>query len=488
MRGGPKRDADPSPLPLGAAESAAERFSAFCADYVTVPKGTGAGGRLALRPWQLALVASVLDAEPRPRLAGWMLPRGNGKSSLVAALALFELFTGPPGAEVDVIASDERQAGIALRTAQRMVELEPELERRCHLYQRQIRVPARGALLEVHPAEFRHLQGLDPSLAIVDELGFVDRRCYEALALAAGKRDTSTLLGIGTPGPDPADSVLLEMREYARAHPEDSSAIFREFSAAEFTDHPVDCEHCWQLANPALGDFLHRDALRAVLPPKTREATYRRARLCQFVSDHEGRFLPSGCWDGLGTGKPIPDGADVVLALDGSFNGDATALVVATVSPRPHFDVAGLWEPPRDDPDYRVNVADVEQAVRDSCRRWRVLEVTADPYRWTRTLQQLESENVATITEFPQSAQRMTPATSDFYKGAINGLMSHSGNPDLARHVSNSVVSDDARGVRIRKDGRHGLRIDLAVAAVMAQSRATWRARKQKTRRSRSFA
>jgi hypothetical protein len=28
----------------------------------------------------------------------------------------------------------------------------------------------------------------------------------------------------------------------------------------------VDCRHCWELANPALGDFLARDRLVACLP------------------------------------------------------------------------------------------------------------------------------------------------------------------------------------------------------------------------------
>ncbi len=453
-----------------------------------VPKGTGARGPLELRPWQVDLTASVLDATPQPRSAFWMMPRGQGKTTLLAALGLFDLFCGPEGAEVDIVATDERQAGIAFRTAQRMVELCPELESRCQLYQREIRVPARGALMQVHPAEPKHLEGLDPSLAILDEVGVIDRRVYEVVALAAGKRDRSTLLGIGTPGPDPADSVLLDMREYARANPGDRTLAFREFSAAAFTDHPVDCQHCWALANPALDDFLHRDALVALLPPKTREATYRRARLCQFVTDTDGKFLPSGAWELCENGQGIPAGSDVVLALDGSFNGDATAVVAATVSERPHFAVVGLWEPPRDQPGYRVPIADVEQAITDAARRWQVLEVTADPYRWARSLQALEADGLP-VTEFPQSAQRMTPATADFYKAAVNGQITHSGDPDLARHMGNAVVTEDSRGVRIRKADKHGAqRIDLAVAAVMALSRATWRNRKTKSRRARSFA
>lgn len=486
MKAGPKGKVDESPLPLEQFDTRSQAFAAFCASYVNVPKGTGAGGRLLLRPWQVELVASILDPAPLPRLGAWMMPRGQGKTTLLAALGLFDLFLGPEGAEVDIVATDERQAGISLRTAHRIIELEPALADRPHLYMKEIRVPARGALMQVHTAEPKHLEGLEPSLAIVDEVGVVDRRVWEVMLLAAGKRDSSLTLGIGTPGPNPEDSVLLEMREYGLSHPGDDTFVYREHSAAEFTDHPVDCEHCWELANPALDDFLHRDALRAMLPPKTRESTYRRARLCQFVTDTDGKFLPSGLWDTLATGKGIPDGANVVLALDGSFNGDATASIVATISATPHLDVAGLWEPPRDDPDYRVPVLEVEQAIRDACKRWKVAEVTADPYRWTRSLQALEADNVP-ISEFPQSATRMGAATSDFYKAALSSTISHSGHPTLARHVNNAVVTDDARGVRIRKDRRNGGRIDLAVAALMALSRASWRAKK-KTRRTRSFA
>jgi hypothetical protein len=47
----------------------------------------------------------------------------------------------------------------------------------------------------------------------------------------------------------------------------------------------VDCRHCRTLANPALGDFLHECGIAALLPPKTREATFRRARLRQFVDE-----------------------------------------------------------------------------------------------------------------------------------------------------------------------------------------------------------
>lgn len=442
---------------------------------------------MRLRPWQVELVGSILDPDPRPRLAGWLLPRGQGKSTLVAALGLYDLLCGEEGASVVVAATDERQAGIVFGIATRMVELNEDLSSRVQVFASKLVVPERGASFVCLPAEPKRLEGLDPTLAIVDEVGVVSRDVYEVLALAQGKRASSTLLGIGTPGPDPYDSVLSDMRDYARANPDDTSFVWREHSAAAFIDHPVDCEHCWALANPALDDFLHRDAMRALLPPKMRESTYRRSRLAQFVTAQEGSLFPDGVFEALGTGERLPAGSEVVVALDGSFNSDATGLLLASVSARPHLDVLGLWEPPTGDADYRVPVADVEDAVREAARTYRVVEVIADPFRWTRTLQALAAEGLP-VVEFPHSSSRLTAATTDLYKAAIEGEVTHSGDPDLVRHVTNAVVTEDARGVRLDKGkGSSTRRIDLAACAVMAHSRATWRATRPAKKRTRSL-
>ena len=444
---------------------------------------------MKLRPWQVDLVASVFDAEVRPRTAGWMMPRGQGKSTLVAALGLYDLLLGDEGASVVVAATDERQAGIVFKTASRMVELNEELSSRIQVFKDRLSVPDRGASFVCLPAEARRLAGLDYTLAILDEIGVINRDTYEVVALAQGKREKSTLIGIGTPGPDPHDSVLTDMRNYNAEHPGDKSTVWREFSAAGFEDHPVDCEHCWELANPALDDFLHRDAMQALLPPKTREATFRRARLCQFVTDTEGKFLPSGVWDSLNTGELIDDGAEIVIALDGSFSDDTTALLMSTVSQTPHFHTLAVWERPTGDETYRIPIQEVEDTIRAACKQFQVVEIIADPFRWTRTLQALESEGLP-VVEFPHSPSRLTAATTDLFSAATNGKMSHSGEPKLAAHVAAAIVTEDSRGLRLSKASRKrtARKIDLAACLVMAHSRATWRAtRKTKKKKVRSF-
>jgi phage terminase large subunit-like protein len=444
----------------------------FVERFVVAPKGAGARRRLRIRPWQAELIAGVFDP-PRPRLGMWSLPRGNGKSTLAAALGLYGLHGDDvEGASVVVVASDERQAGIVFRTAVRMTELSEPLLARTQLFQDRLYVPRTGSEFRVLPAEPKRLEGLDPSMAIVDEIGVVDRRVWEVVASASGKRDRSIVLAIGTPSPDGPDSVMWTLRE-AGLEGGDPSFHFAEFAAGAGCE--LDDEAAWHQANPALGDFLHVDAMRALLPPKTREATFRRARLGQWVDMLDEPWLPPGAWEACEAPVGLGDGAEVVLGFDGSFNGDMTALVAVSVADVPHVEVVAAWERTPDAPDaWQVPIVEVEDTIRAACGRWQVREIVMDLFRWARTAQVLEGEGLP-VEAFPQTPARMTPATTRFYEAVTNGSLTHSGDPRLARHIGNCVVRVDSRGTRLAKEHKHSLRrIDLAVAAVMAHSRATW--------------
>jgi phage terminase large subunit-like protein len=142
--------------------------------------------------------------------------------------------------------------------------------------------------------------------------------------------------------------------------------------------------------------------------------------------------------------------------------------VVATVAERPHVDLVELWEAAGT----QVPIVDVEAAIRAACRRWRVLEIAADPFRWARSLQLLDGEGLP-VLEYPQSPGRMAPATARFYEAVVNQQLTHSGDSRLARHIGNAVLREDARGARLAKERRDSpRRIDAAVAAVMAHDRA----------------
>jgi phage terminase large subunit-like protein len=420
---------------------------------------------MKLRPWQREIVRGVLD-DPRPRQALVAIPAGNGKSTLAAAIGLYGLLgDGVEGAQVLVVASDERQARIIFRTAKRMVELDKDLSARVQIFADHLLEPRTDSVFMALPADPGSLQGWDPSMALVDELHVVTDDTFEAISARAGKRDRSLLLAISTPPKAGDDGVMRRLVDHGREGT-DPSFYFTEFAAP--AGCAVDDEAAWTIANPALDDFLHRDALRATLPPKMRENAFRRYRLGQWVGV-DAAWLPDGAWAACADPiRSIPDGTEIVLAFDGSFNGDTTVLVVATVDRRPHIDLVELWEPDG----RQVPIVDVEAAIRAACRRWRVLEIAADPFRWARSLQLLDQEGLP-VVEYPQSPGRMAPATARFYEAVVNGALTHSGDSRLARHIGNAVLREDARGARLAKERRDSpRRIDAAVASVMAHDHA----------------
>jgi phage terminase large subunit-like protein len=472
-RPGPKGQVTVPPLDLRKLpKGGGSRAIAFGERYLRVPKGTGALRRLRFRTWQRTILHGVLD-EPRPRQGLVSMPAGNGKTTGFAApLGLYGLLAdGVEGAQVIVVASDQRQARITQNIARRMVELDVDLADRVQVFKDHLYVPQTDSVLMALPAEAAALEGWDPSLAILDELHVVTTDVYEAVTARAGKRARSLVLAISTPPRDGnTDSVMWRLVEHGR------EGLDPTFYLAEFAAPPgcdLDDEDAWHIANPALGDFLYLDALRSNRRTM-RESSFRAYRLGQWPQVIDNAWLPPAAWDACAVPMASgAEGAEVVLGFDGSFSGDCTALVAVTIGDRPHVELVNLWEAPEGARDWRVPILEVEEAIRQACRRYRVRAIVADPYRWQRSLELLDGEGLP-VEEFPQSPQRMTPATSRFYEAVVNGALSHSGDPRLARHLSNAVLKEDPRGARLAKEHKHSKRrIDAAVAAVMALHRAS---------------
>src|SRR5215216_5868647 len=244
MKAGPKGTLSVPPLDLRRLGSrGGDRCIRFVQRYIAVPKGTGARKRLRLRPWQRDIVRGVLD-EPRPRQGLVSIPAGNGKSTLAAAVGLYGLLGDRlEGAQVLVVASDERQARIIFNTARRMVELNPDLEARVHVYADRLHEPRTDSTFMALPADPGSLQGWDPSMALVDELHVVTDDTFEAMAARAGKRDRSLLLAISTPPKAGDDGVIRRLVDHGRdGH--DPSFYFTEFAAP--AGCAIDDEAAWE--------------------------------------------------------------------------------------------------------------------------------------------------------------------------------------------------------------------------------------------------
>lgn len=438
-----------------------------------------AGTPFELRGWQQQVITYLLARRPdgrlRHRQALIGVARKNGKSALGAALAIYGLMTGPAGGEVYSCAAEKEQARIVFGTARRMVELEPELQHVVKLYRDVIEFLETGSIYRVLSAEAYSKEGLNPHLVIFDEVhAQPNRDLWDVMGLASGARRDPLMVGITTAGVRTdntgQDSLCYSLYDYGK------KIVSKEVADPTFfmawwepkipeSDHrePI----VWREANPGFADLVDaEDFAGAVL--RTPEPEFRTKRCNQWVSTAQA-WLPYGAWDACQVDREIPDLAEVVLGFDGSFSNDSTALVAVEIGEVPHITVVACWERPADaDDTWRVPIADVEDAIRQACKRWTVVMIACDPFRWARTYQALEAEGLPVI-EFPQSPARMTPATQRFSEAVLNEGLSHDGDLRLTRHLNNCVLRVDARGSRLSKETKNSPRkIDLAVAAVMA--------------------
>lgn len=475
LKAGAKAQITAEPLDFSAwPTDRAQRRIRFVGEFLKVTKGVGAGEVFRLRDWQLDIVRGVFAAGVRTGLVS--LPRANGKSALAAALAVAELFVGPPSAEVLVVASDQRQASIVFNLARRLIETSPELAERVQVYKDRLVVPENDATMTPLPADPAALHGWDPSLLVVDELHVVTEDVWEAVTSVSGKRPESLVLAISTPSTS-ADSIMWRLVEHGRAG-DDPSFFLREFAAPDGC--ATDDRGAWAVANPALDDFLAADGMEAARRT-LRESVFRQLRLGQWVTAAEG-WLPFGAWDGCHEPGRDVTGRRVVLGFDGSASGDSTALVGCTLDG--HLFVVDVWANPGD-PRWRVPREDVLNTIDAAFERYDVAELVCDPWGWRTEIEQLAKRHgEKRVIEWPTNVVgRMAPATDRFYAAVIDQALTHDGDTRLASHIAHCVAKPTAQGDVITKDRRNSPRkIDAAVAAVVAYDRAAHHTNKRRGR------
>jgi phage terminase large subunit-like protein len=111
--------------------SEAGHFARFCREHLIQSEDQWEGKPLALERWQRRFLDEAL-AFDRDGDAVWhsvvmIAPRKNGKTMLLAAVALYKLLTGDGRPEILLAAASDRQAGRLFDAAARFVRRSPEL-------------------------------------------------------------------------------------------------------------------------------------------------------------------------------------------------------------------------------------------------------------------------------------------------------------------------------------------------------------------------
>jgi phage terminase large subunit-like protein len=479
-------------MPTANATTQGGHVAAFAAEYCRHTKGRWAGQPVAFEDWQQAFMdeAFRLDADGRRVYRNVLLglPRKNGKSTLAAALALYMAGAdGEAGAEVIIAAGSRDQAGIVFDQARAFVEASPDLGHHFDA-QRFVIYGPQGSTIKRVAADGRMQHGTSPSAVILDELHALEtprqEELYAALNTASGAREQPLNLAITTAGYN-RHTILGRLYADAMRSPDverrgaltiarDPAAGFLMwwYGLADDDDPTPDAVLA---ANPA--SWITSEVLEAQrASPTVDEYAFRRLHANQWTSTRNA-WLPPGAWEGLAReGYAIPEGSEIVVAVDVGLVHDSTAVAVACrlEDGRIALD-ARVWAA-RDDavahiilPGGRVDLAVIEDYISALADRYTVREVVYDPRFFERSAASLSDAGFITAP-VDQSSRRMAEAYAAFFTAVQDGRVVHGRDDVVAAHVEATQATMTERGWRI---GRQRMqRIDALVAMCMA----LWRA------------
>src|SRR5215212_4786495 len=475
-------------------------------------KGPEAGRPLRLMPWQKLVFANLFGFVERGtttrrfRQAVVYVPRGNGKTTLAAPIALYLTFVeGEGGAEGYAAAVTRDQARILFEAARAMARRSPGFRAAFGIGVGANAIHQEGTASRFAPvsSDAKALDGLNLQVAVCDEIAsHKTSEVYDVLLTAMGKRRHPLLLSISTATGNSA-GIGRQLWDYAARVLDGTQVDERLFAlvhAADETDDPWD-EATWIKANPSWGQAVQPDAIRAIMRQArnnpAQEAAARTRHLNLWVGADEALFSMRAwlaCEDASRTlddfeGQPCHIGLDLARKTDLAAmaivfpgrddEGRATyhafarcylneAAVLEARNPSyPGWAAAGhLTITPGDE----TNFGAIEDDLRDLCGRFDVQSVGTDPWQAAHLSQRLRTEGV-NMVDFRTTTQNLSPAIIELDAAMRAGRLRHDGNPVLGWCIGNVVGQEDRRGNLFPTKQRDG-KIDAAVALLMAVGRA----------------
>ena len=491
-----------------------ERVIAFIERFCRIPEGRHVGKPLRLMKFQRDFILAIYSNPAGTARAYLSIARKNGKTALIAALALAHV-VGPEARQNSQVISGARsreQAALVFKLAEKMIRLSPELSRLVKIVpsHKQITGLAMNVEYRAISAEAGTAHGLSPVLAILDEVGQIkgpQDAFVEAIETAQGAHENPLLVAISTQAATDADlfSIWLDDAEKS-ADPRIVSHLHAAPENCDLMDRAA-----WLAANPAMGEFrtvadLEDFATQAARLP-AKETSFRWLYLNQRI-DATAPFISRAAWqDCAASVVESFKGLPVFGGLDLSEVSDLTALALVApvdevwhVKPTLWLPGKGLAEKARADrvpydvwhkqgwltatPGPTVDYEYVAEYLATICSELDVRKIAFDRWNWRHlkpwllkagfSEDQLEGD-VAIFEQMGQGFQSMSPALRDLEGAILNKTIAHGGNPVLTMCAANATVQADPAGNRkLSKIKSHG-RIDGMVALAMAMSVAgTW--------------
>lgn len=403
------------------------------------------GERRSPQDWQLEVVADVFRGFPETWL---IVPEGNGKSTLLAELALYGAdFSDSPW--IPVGASSAKQARIIYDQAAGFVERTSWLGDRfkCFGGYKLIRSIANGGIgIEVFAAEAKTGDGVIPfPFAIVDELHRHDDLRLYSLWKGKLRKRGGQILTISTAGePETAfENTRDEIRRRATKRERVGGHLRAEGPGLVLHEWMVGSDdECSDMAkvkaaNP-LWSITEATLAEDFASPTMDLGDWKRLK-CNRPTRSSISAITDKEWDDAQTEEEAPAGALLNIGLDWAPKWDCTALVGLWKGP--DFRVLGpvrVLKPPRDGS--QLHPDEVKSALIDMTEGYVVGSVVMDTSHATDIAAWIEDELGLTVIDRQQTNKFACADYQAFMDGLRNGTVKHNGDPDLRSHVLHAIA------------------------------------------------
>lgn len=385
------------------------------------------------------------------------MPKKNGKTTLIAGLALYHLLV-TDNAECIMLASSRDQAEIILRQARMFVRQSESLSQVMTIQQRTILSQLDDGRIRVLASDVDTADGAIPTLVIVDELHrHKNLDLYGVMMDGLGPRD-GQMITISTAGSS-TDSPLGLIRQNAYAMPgftrkgKRNTARADDFAYFEWCLDPEDDVENLKVvkrANPAPWQTEANLARRKADPAMTTSRWLRFA--CGIWTETEEPWLEPPQWDTLEGPQRIKPGSQVILGVKARLDGSAVVMVDENHICKAHI-LPG------------ADLESVEDKILELSREYAVHTVAYDPSAFRRSAELLSTQGL-TMQEFPTTPERMSVASVTLKRLIETKELHHDGDKDFRAHILAGTVKESERGWRLVADP--GRPIAALIALVMA--------------------
>lgn len=481
----------------------------YFAENLRHTKGPDAGKPVVLEPFQILLICAIYGfRSKKDRLKRMVtdvilfIPRKAGKSTLTAAIALYELVFGEAGAEVFTLATNREQATIVFDASKGFVEAMPtELQTLFNLSRYEIKKV--GDSQSMFKALSRDTKksgdGKNPSCVIVDEAAqIVDRNSIEVLHSGMVARQNPLRIYITTASFTKDTKFYEDMSMYQSMLNGEATDNPRWFGLLYGLDPQDDWRDpkTWAKANPMHGLSVFEDAIAQ----RAEEAKFKPAVLNEFLCktlniyvSANTAWLDRSHWDESACEDDGRSPEAVFIGFDLAATRDLNA--VCTLKRYGELDYRASWQfflpkagyemiPKHYQDIFRVavdsgilkitdgNVMDdreISEYILQECAKYDVKEVGYDAYNAASMVARLHDAGVP-VKKVGQGMAVLNNPSKYVEKLILNKQIKHDGNPFLGWQLANCEVYEDVNGnIKIRKnEADKSAKVDGIIAMIIA--------------------